>query len=28
LVLGALDPDGVVRLLDIPGDVLPGSVVA
>ncbi|MBT85909.1 MAG: tRNA-binding protein [Euryarchaeota archaeon] len=28
LVLGALDPDGVVRLLDIPGDVLPGSMVA
>ena len=28
LVLGALDPDGVVRLLDIRGDVLPGSVVA
>ncbi len=28
LVLGALDPDGTVRLLELPEDVLPGSVVA
>ena len=28
LVLGALDPDGTVRLLELPDGVLPGSVVA
>lgn len=28
LVLGALDPDGTVRLLEVPDDVRPGSVVA
>ena len=28
LVLGALDPDGSVRLLDLPEGVLPGSMVA
>ncbi len=28
LVLGALDPDGTVRLLEIPEDTLPGSTVA
>ena len=28
LVLGALDPDGTVRLLELPEGVLPGSVVA
>ena len=28
LVLGALDPDGSVRLLDLPDGVLPGSMVA
>lgn len=28
LVLGALDPDGTVRLLEIPDDSLPGSTVA
>lgn len=28
LVLGALEADGTVRLLEVPGDVAPGSVVA
>jgi tRNA-binding protein len=28
LVLGALDPDGTVRLLELPDGVLPGSMVA
>ena len=28
LVLGSLDPDGTVRLLELPGGVLPGSMVA
>ena len=28
LVLGALDPDGMVRLLELPDGVLPGSMVA
>jgi tRNA-binding protein len=28
LVLGALEPDGTVRLLEIPGDVAPGSAIA
>jgi len=28
LVLGALDPDGTVRLLEMPDGVLPGSMVA
>jgi tRNA-binding protein len=28
LVLGALDPDGTVRLLELPEGVLPGSVIA
>ena len=28
LVLGAIDPDGTVRLLELPEDVLPGSMVA
>jgi tRNA-binding protein len=28
LVLGALDPDGTVRLLELPDGVLPGSVIA
>jgi tRNA-binding protein len=28
LILGALEPDGTVRLLQLPEDVLPGSVVA
>ena len=28
LVLGALDPDGTVRLLELPEGVRPGSVVA
>ena len=28
LVLGALDPDGTVRLLELPKGVLPGSAVA
>tara|TARA_B110000014_G_scaffold170182_1_gene120862 strand:- start:517 stop:924 length:408 start_codon:yes stop_codon:yes gene_type:complete len=28
LVLGALDPDGTVRLLELPEGVLPGSMVA
>ena len=28
LVLGALDPDGSVRLLDLPDGILPGSMVA
>jgi tRNA-binding protein len=28
LVLGALDPDGTVRLLELPDGVAPGSVVA
>jgi len=28
LVLGALDPDGIVRLLEMPDGVLPGSMVA
>ena len=28
LVLGALDPDGSVKLLDLPEGVLPGSMVA
>jgi hypothetical protein len=27
-VLGALDPDGTVRLLELPEGVLPGSVIA
>jgi len=27
-VLGALDPDGTVRLLEMPDGVLPGSMVA
>jgi len=28
LVLGALDPDGTVRLLELPEGVKPGSMVA
>ena len=28
LVLGALDPDGTVRLLELPEGVMPGSLVA
>ena len=28
LVLGALDPDGTVRLLELPEGVIPGSMVA
>jgi tRNA-binding protein len=28
LVLGALDPDGTVRLLELPGDVGPGAPIA
>lgn len=28
LVLGALDPDGTVRLLELPADVAPGSPIA
>ena len=28
LVLGSLDPDGTVRLLELPDGVLPGSMVA
>jgi tRNA-binding protein len=28
LVLGALDPDGTVQLLEMPDGVLPGSMVA
>ena len=28
LVLGALDPDGTVRLLELPTDVMLGSTVA
>ena len=28
LVLGALDPDGTVRLLALPEGVIPGSMVA
>jgi tRNA-binding protein len=28
LVLGAIDPDGTVRLLELPEGVLPGSMVA
>mgnify|MGYP001166522459 FL=1 len=28
LVLGALDPDGTVRLLELPDGVMPGSMVA
>ena len=28
LVLGALDPDGTVRLLELPGDVRPGAPIA
>jgi tRNA-binding protein len=28
LVLGSLDPDGTVRLLELPEGVLPGSIVA
>ena len=28
LVLGALDPDGTVRLLELPDGVLPGAIVA
>ena len=28
LVLGALDPDGTVRLLELPEGVLPGSAIA
>tara|TARA_B100000959_G_scaffold22809_1_gene22004 strand:+ start:1469 stop:1873 length:405 start_codon:yes stop_codon:yes gene_type:complete len=28
LVLGALEPDGTVRLLELPDDTLPGSTVA
>ncbi len=28
LVLGALDPDGTVRLLELPDGVLPGSAIA
>ena len=28
LVLGALDPDGTVRLLEFPDGILPGSMVA
>tara|TARA_B100001750_G_C15444769_1_gene565586 strand:- start:384 stop:779 length:396 start_codon:yes stop_codon:yes gene_type:complete len=28
LVLGSLDPDGMVRLLELPDGVLPGSMVA
>ena len=28
LVLGALDPDGTVRLLELPTDVMLGSIVA
>ena len=28
LVLGALDPDGTVRLLELPEEVKPGSMVA
>ena len=28
LVLGSLDPDGTVRLLELPKGVLPGSAVA
>ena len=28
LVLGGLEPDGTVRLLDADGDLEPGSVVA
>ena len=28
LVLGALDPDGTVRLLELPEEVMPGSMVA
>jgi tRNA-binding protein len=28
LVLGALDPDGTVRLLELPGGVLPGAPIA
>ena len=28
LVLGALDPDGIVRLLELPKEVKPGSMVA
>lgn len=28
LVLGALEADGTVRLLEVPGEVAPGSVVA
>ena len=28
LVLGSLDPDGTVRLLELPEGVLPGSMVA
>ena len=28
LVLGSLDPDGTVRLLELPEGILPGSTVA
>lgn len=28
LVLGALDPDGTVRLLEVPADVAPGAPIA
>jgi tRNA-binding protein len=28
LILGALDPDGTVRLLEVPGDVQPGAPIA
>jgi tRNA-binding protein len=28
LILGALDPDGTVRLLELPGDVAPGAPIA
>jgi tRNA-binding protein len=28
LVLGALDPDGMVRLLELPNDVAPGAPIA
>lgn len=28
LILGALDPDGTVRLLELPESVLPGSIIA
>ena len=28
LVLGALDPDGTVRLLEVPPDVQPGAPIA